>query len=220
MRRTDQGHPRGHYYHNDYHMQEYHLPSQGPTASYGTSVPPASYGTTAPVHEARSSTGPSPPPTYSAPPPQPYMDSYATNPYGPSQSPPYPTHSTPSSYPTSHSHSPFTPGQNPFPSQQMPPFTTSAQPAVSADIHPSYKYTSSGYGYEGGWNNAPRTYPGAGYDTETEYSPATTGINYPATTAVDHRVPVPGMGLRYTPESTYSDRNRPQPQPARDNRAR
>ncbi|OJJ83052.1 putative transcription factor RfeG [Aspergillus glaucus CBS 516.65] len=246
MRRKDQGHPRGHYYHNDYHMQqEYPLPHQGPNVlpptyghgasvppapSYGTSVPPASYGTSAPIHEARSSTGPSPPPTYSAPPPQQYMESYATNPYGQAQTPPYSTHSTPTSYPathsnhsnhsthsTTHSHSPFAPGQNQFPSQQqIPPFTTSAQPAVSAEIHPSYKYTSSGYGYDGGWNNAPRTYPGPGYETETEYSPITTGVNYPATTAADPRMP--GMGLRYTPESTYSDRNRPQP--ARDNRAR
>ena len=253
VRRTDQGYPRGNYFHNDYHMPDYHKPSQGPNV-HSTNLS-SSYAQSAPIHEPRQSQSavPSPPPTYSAPPPsQPsYMDSYPPQPpYGTSQSPSYssPPFSTPSSYSVPHSHSPFQASQSPYTPQQTPPFTASAQPAVTADMHhPSYKYTSSGYGYEGGWNNAPRTYPGTGYDAEPDYSPATTGTGYPTTTASDHRMPampamsginglngmsgmngmngvpgmsgippIPGMDSRYPPESTFSDRNRPQ-QP-RDNR--
>lgn len=78
---------------------------------------------------------------------------------------------------------------------------------MSADIHPSYKYTTSGFGFENGWSNAPRTYPGVGLDVEPEYSPVTTGMNYPSAPAADPRLP--GMDLRYTPESAYAA-SRPQ----------
>ncbi|PKX97163.1 putative transcription factor RfeG [Aspergillus novofumigatus IBT 16806] len=145
-------------------------------------VVPAPYASSS-IHEVRQQGGPSPPPTYSQPPSQPY--------------PPY---TAPSSYPSSHS--PFAAGQNPYPPQV--PYSAPGQPAVSADMHPSYTYTSNtGYPYENGRSNAPR-YTGPGYETESDYSPVTSGMTYPATTAPDPRI---GMDPRYTPEF---DRNRPQ----------
>lgn len=257
VRRTNQGHPRGSYYHHDYHMHDYHhMPSSQGHNMHPASLPQGSYAQQAPIHEPRQSQppGPSPPPSYSAPPSsQPsYIDSYPPqSQYGTTQTPPFssPSYSTSSSYTVPHSHSPFQAGQSPY-TPQTPPFTNAAQPAVSADVPPSYKYQNSGYGFEGGgngggWNNAPRTYPGGGYEPEQEYSPVTTGSGYPATTTVsDHRIPakpsmssmngmngmpgmngVPGMsGLppmsgmdgRYPPDSTFADRNRQQP--PRDNR--
>ena len=204
VRRTNQGHPRGSYYHHDYHMHDYHhVPSSQGHNMHPGSLPPGSYAQSAPIHEPRQSQppGPSPPPTYSAPPSsQPtYMDSYPPqSQYGASQTPPFssPSYSTSSSYTVPHSHSPFQAGQSPY-TPQTPPFTNSAQPAVSAEIPSSYKYQNSGYGFEGGgtggggggWNNAPRTYPGGGYDSEQDYSPVTTGSGYPATTVSDHRIP-------------------------------
>ncbi|KAK9551669.1 hypothetical protein V6Z77_007796 [Aspergillus fumigatus] len=145
------------------------------------------------IHEVRQQGGPSPP----QPPSQPYVDPYTQAPYGATQSPPY---TAPSSYPSSHS--PFAAGQNPYPPQV--PYSAPGQPPVSADMHPSYTYTSNtGYPYENGRSNAPR-YTGPGYETESDYSPVTSGMTYPATTAPDPRI---GMDPRYTPEY---DRNRPQ----------
>ncbi|EAW12728.1 putative transcription factor RfeG [Aspergillus clavatus NRRL 1] len=183
MRRADQGYPRGSYNH-DYSV------SQAPN------MIPAQYAASS-IHEVRQQTGPSPPPTYSQPPPQPYVDPYAQAPYATTQSPPY---TAPSSYPSSHS--PFATGQAPYPAQV--PYSAPGQPAVSAEMHPSYTYTSNtGYAYENGRNNAPR-YTGPGYEAESDYSPVTSGMTYPATTAPDPRI---GMDPRYTPEY---DRTRPQ----------
>ncbi|RAK98880.1 putative transcription factor RfeG [Aspergillus ibericus CBS 121593] len=192
LRRADQGYPRGSY-NQDYSYSQ--APNMG-SASYPVSA----------VHEGRQQGGPSPPPAYSAPPPAPQqfvVDPYAQPPYAATQSPPYPPAS---SYPPNHS--PFGTAANPYPPPQIP-YTTSSQPAVTAEMHPtSYTY-GTGYAYENGRNNAPR-YPGPGYEPESDYSPVTSGIPYPATTAPDPRI---GMDPRYTPEATYppADRNRPQP---------
>ncbi|RAL12703.1 putative transcription factor RfeG [Aspergillus homomorphus CBS 101889] len=188
-RRMDQGNPRGSYIH-DYSY------SQAPNIS------PVTYPATT-IHEGRQQGGPSPPPAYTAPPPAPqqFVDPYVQPPYAATQSPPYPT---PSSYPANHS--PFGTGQAPYPPPQIP-YSAPTQPAVSDAMHPSYTY-GTGYGYENGRNNAPR-YPGpATYEAEQDYPPVTSGIAYPPTTAADPRI---GMDPRYTPESTYPDRNRPQP---------
>ncbi|EAU33111.1 hypothetical protein ATEG_06567 [Aspergillus terreus NIH2624] len=188
LHRANQGYPRGSYIH-DYSMS--HAPNR----------PPASYASSS-IHEGRQQGGPSPPPVYSAPPSQTYgVDPYAQSGYSQTQSPPYPN---PSSYPPNPSnHSPFA-GQNPYPAAQVP-YTGASQPPVTADMHPTYTYASTpGYGYEGR-SNAPRY---AGYDPESDYSPVTSGIAYPPTTAPDPRI---GMDTRYTPESAYSDRGRPQP---------
>ncbi|KAA8647096.1 putative transcription factor RfeG [Aspergillus tanneri] len=171
--------------------------------------PRANYASSA-IHEGRQTQGPSPPPTYSAPPTQSYVDPYAQAGYQQTHSPPYPP---PSSYPSNHS--PFGgPGQNPYPPQQIPYSAPSQPPVSTTEMHPTYTYTTTtGYGYENGRNNAPR-YPGPGYEPESEYSPATSGMAYPATTAPDPRIG--GIDPRYTPESAYSDRNRPQPARERD----
>ncbi|KAI9045343.1 putative transcription factor RfeG [Aspergillus affinis] len=192
IRRADQGYPRGSY------IQDYSM-SQAPN------MVPANYATSS-VHEGRQQQGgPSPPPAYSAPPAQPYVDPYQAG-FAQTQSPPYPT---PSSYPSNHS--PFAPGQNPYP--QQIPYSAPSQPPVSSEMHPTYTYTSTaGYAYENGRNNAPR-YPGPGYETESDYSPVTSGMVYPATTAPDPRI---GMDPRYTPESAYSGGSRPQPARERD----
>ncbi|GIK00215.1 hypothetical protein Aspvir_004235 [Aspergillus viridinutans] len=183
MRRADQGYPRGSYIH-DYNVRA------------APNVVPAPYASSS-IHEVRQQAGPSPPPTYSQQPSQPYVDPYTQAPYGATQSPSY---TAPSSYPSTHS--PFAVGQNPYPPQV--PYSAPGQPAVSADMHPSYTYTSNtGYPYENGRSNAPR-YTGPGYETESDYSPVTSGMTYPATTAPDPRI---GMDTRYTPEF---DRNRPQ----------
>ncbi|KAI9930006.1 hypothetical protein MW887_011816 [Aspergillus wentii] len=195
-RRADQGYPRGSYIQQDYSI------SQPPPVS-------ASYSGSA-MHEGRPQPGPSPP-TYSVPPAQPpYMDYPQSHPYSATQSPPYPTQPT---YPTSHS--PFGSSQNTYPPQI--PYSAPSQPAVTADMHPTYTYTSNApYAYDAGRNNAPR-YTGPGYDAEPDYSPVTSGMPYPATTAPDPRI---GMDPRYTPDSaTYPDRN-PRPQPARETQPR
>lgn len=84
------------------------------------------------------------------------------------------------------------------------------QPPVTSEMHHQYTYASAGYGgFDNGRNNAPR-YAGAGYDTDSDYSPVTTGMAYPTTTAPDPRI---GMEPRYTPDSVYPDRNR---QPTRE----
>ncbi|KAL1982200.1 hypothetical protein VTN96DRAFT_1626 [Rasamsonia emersonii] len=159
------------------------------------------------IHEIRQQGGPSPP-TYNAAPAQ-YMDPYGQPPYGATQNPPYPPPSFPSSQPS------YGTGQNPYPPPPpQNPYSGPSQPPVSApDVHPSsYTYTSStvGYGYEGR-NNAPR-YPGPGYENDSEYSPVTSSMAYPAaTTAPDPRI---GMDPRYAPEPAYQDpraqTNRPQ----------
>ncbi|KKK25177.1 hypothetical protein AOCH_004555 [Aspergillus ochraceoroseus] len=145
--------------------------------------------------------GPSPPTTYAAPPQQ-YAEQYPPSGYPATSTPPY---TNAPSYPPNHSGA-FGAGQNPYPPPHVP-YSAPGQPAVTADMHPSYTYASSGYGYENGRNNAPR-YPGPGYEAESDYSPVTTGMAYPTTTAPDPRI---AMEPRYTPESTYPDRNRPQP---------
>ncbi|KAB8233128.1 hypothetical protein BDV23DRAFT_101088 [Aspergillus alliaceus] len=193
LRRADQGYPRGSY------IQDYSVSQPPPN------MVPATYASSS-IHEGRQQQGPSPPPTYSAPPPQPYVDPYTQPPYGQTQSPQYPVSS---SYPANHS--PFGSGQT-YPPPQVP-YSAPSQPPVSADMHQTYTYTTTaGYGYENGRNN-PR-YPGPGYETESDYSPVTSGIAYPATTAPDPRIG--GMDPRYTPESAYSDRSRPQPTRERD----
>ncbi|PWY90845.1 hypothetical protein BO70DRAFT_284110 [Aspergillus heteromorphus CBS 117.55] len=191
LRRADQGYPRGSYI-QDYSYSQ--APPNMASASYAAST----------IHEARPQQGgPSPPPTYSAPPPpQQFVDPYAQPVYAATQSPPYPT---PASYPANHS--PFGSGQNPYPPPQIP-YSAPSQPAVtSAEMHPSSYTYGTGYGYENGRNNAPR-YPGPGYEPEADYPTVTSGIAYPPTTAPDPRI---GLDPRYTPESTYSDRSRPQP---------
>ncbi|KAF9891189.1 hypothetical protein FE257_004753 [Aspergillus nanangensis] len=196
VRRADQGYPRGSYTH-DYSMS--HAPNMA-SATYASSS----------IHEGRQQQGPSPPPAYSAAPPtQSFVDPYGQPSYQQqTQSPPYPATS---SYPSNHS--PFGQSQNPY-NPQMPSYSAPNQPPVTSDVHQSYTYTTAAaYPFENGRNNAPR-YPGPGYDTESDYSPVTTGMAYPATTAQDHRMA--GMDLRYTPESAYSDRSRPQPARERD----
>ncbi|KKA18677.1 Transcription factor RfeG [Rasamsonia emersonii CBS 393.64] len=174
--------------------------------SRSPNTPPANYASSS-IHEIRQQGGPSPP-TYNAAPAQ-YMDPYGQPPYGATQNPPYPPPSFPSSQPS------YGTGQNPYPPPPpQNPYSGPSQPPVSApDVHPSsYTYTSStvGYGYEGR-NNAPR-YPGPGYENDSEYSPVTSSMAYPAaTTAPDPRI---GMDPRYAPEPAYQDpraqTNRPQ----------
>ncbi|OJJ48381.1 hypothetical protein ASPZODRAFT_1579923 [Penicilliopsis zonata CBS 506.65] len=185
-RRADLGYPRGSYI-------------QDLGKSQAPNVHPANYAAS-PIHELRQQQGPSPP-TYSAAPAQPYMDPYAQG-YGTTPNPQYPPATTYSS-----SHSPYGSGQPPYQPPQQ--YSGPSQPAVTTtDMHPTYTYTSNtGYGYEAGRNNAPR-YPGPGYENESEFSPVTSGMAYPPTTAPDPRI---GMDPRYTPDSTYSERNRPQP---------
>ena len=194
MRRSDAGYPRGSYNHH-------HQYSQGPN------MVPASYQASA-IHEVRQEIGPSQTPPFSSAPGQSYSQSYmdpmyAQASYG-TQSPPY---QPPPSYPQGHS--PFVQGQNPYPQAQMPPYSGQTQPPVTAEMHPAYTYAANaGYTYDPGRNN-PRYQPG--YDPEQDYthSPVTSGMAYPATSAPDPRIP---MDPRYTPESTYPDRNnRPQP---------
>ncbi|KAE8146460.1 hypothetical protein BDV25DRAFT_49642 [Aspergillus avenaceus] len=193
LRRADQGYPRGSY------LQQ--------SVSQPPNMVPTTYPPTTTIHETRTQQGPSPPPAYSAPPPpQSYVDPYTQPAYGQTQSPPYPAAS---SYPANHS--PFGSGQT-YPPPQLP-YTAPSQPPVSTDMHQTYTYTTTaGYGFENGRNN-PR-YPGPSYETEPDYSPVTSGIAYPATTAPDPRIG--GMDPRYTPESAYSDRSRPQPTRERD----
>ncbi|PTU25294.1 hypothetical protein P175DRAFT_0428077 [Aspergillus ochraceoroseus IBT 24754] len=183
--RADQGYPRGSYI-QDY---SYSQPNRVP-ANYSSAHP-----------EMPQGQGPSPPTTYAAPPQQ-YAEQYPPSGYPATSTPPY---TNAPSYPPNHSGA-FGAGQNPYPPPHVP-YSAPGQPAVTADMHPSYTYASSGYGYENGRNNAPR-YPGPGYEAESDYSPVTTGMAYPTTTAPDPRI---AMEPRYTPESTYPDRNRPQP---------
>ncbi|KAL4896050.1 hypothetical protein BDV59DRAFT_126878 [Aspergillus ambiguus] len=177
-----------------------HRANQGyPRASYASSS----------IHEGRQQGGPSPPQIYSAPPSQTYgIDPYA-QPYPQTQSPPYPNPSSSYPPPNPSNHSPFA-GQNPYPASQQIPYTTTSQPPVSADMHPTYTYTSAAgaYGYDGR-NTAPR-YAG-GYEHDPDYAPVTTGMAYPSTTAPEPRIG--SMEARYTPESAYSDRRS---QPARE----
>ncbi|KAJ5108525.1 hypothetical protein N7456_005200 [Penicillium angulare] len=191
-RRADLGYPRGSYI-QDVNMS--HAPNTGP-ANYASSG----------VHEVRQQQqqqGPSPT-TFSAAPAQTYMDPYSQGSYAGSQNAPY--NQPPSSY--SSTHSPYSSGQAPYPPPQVS-YSGPSQPVVTAaDMHPSSYTYSPGYGYEGG-RNAPR-YPGPGYDDQPEYSPQTTGMAYPTTTAPDPRI---GMEPRYTPEY---ERSRPQPTRERD----
>ncbi|KAJ5495369.1 hypothetical protein N7539_000485 [Penicillium diatomitis] len=188
-RDAEAGHPRGSYIH-------YVKPSPAPnsvSANYATSA----------IHEVRQQQGPSPT-TYNAAPAQPYLDPYSQSPYSAGQSAPYPAPAYTSS------HSPYGQGQAPYPPPQVT-YSGSQPPIVTtADTHPSlYTYTASGHnysGYEGNSRNAPR-YPGPGYD-DSDYSPASSGIGYPASTsAVDVRM-TSSMEPRYTPEY---ERSRPQP---------
>ncbi|KAL4877484.1 hypothetical protein BJY04DRAFT_209918 [Aspergillus karnatakaensis] len=181
--RADQGYPRGSYI-QDY---SYSQPSRA-TPNYATSMHP----------EMPQAQGPSPPTTYAAPPQQ-YADQYSTG-YPATSSPPY---TTAPSYPPNHSGG-FGAGQNPYP--QHVPYSAPNQPPVTSEMHGAYTYASTGYNFENGRNNAPR-YAGPGYETESDYSPVTTGMAYPTTTAPDPRI---GLEPRYTPESGYSDRSRPQ----------
>lgn len=189
-RRADLGYPRGSYVQD---VKISHTPNSVP-ANYATSA----------IHEVRQQQGPSPS-TFSAAPAQPYMDTYSQSPYSGSQNAPY---NNPSSY--SSSHSPYGSGQAPYPPPQVS-YSGPSQPVVTAaDMHPSsYTYSATGYGYEGSGRNAPR-YPGPGYDDQSDYSPVTSGMAYPASTAPDPRI---GMEARYTPEY---ERSRPQPTRERD----
>lgn len=185
--RADQGYPRGSY------IQDYSYPQTSrATPNYPT--PMGSMHSEMPQGQR-----PSPPTTYAAAPQQ-YAEQYHQGGYPSTSSPPY---SNAPSYPSNHSG--FAAGQ-PYPPQHIP-YSTPSQPSVTSELHPSYTYASSGYGFENGRNNAPR-YPGPGYDAESDYSPVTTGMAYPATTAPDPRI---GMEPRYTPDSGYPDRSRPQP---------
>ncbi|KAL4904500.1 hypothetical protein BDW74DRAFT_25568 [Aspergillus multicolor] len=186
--RADQGYPRGSYI-QDY---SYSQPSRA-TPTYSTTMSSSMH------PEMSHGQGPSPPTTYAAPPQQ-YSEQYHQSGYPATSSPSY---SNAPSYPSNHSG--FGAGQAPYPPQHIP-YSAPNQPPVTSEVHPSYTYASSGYGFENGRNNAPR-YPGPGYDADADYSPVTTGMAYPATTAPDPRI---GMEPRYTPESTY-DRSRPQP---------
>ncbi|KAJ0416249.1 hypothetical protein BJY00DRAFT_235339 [Aspergillus carlsbadensis] len=182
--RADQGYPRGSYI-QDY---SYSQPNRAASTFAPTMHPEMSQGP-----------GPSPPTSYAPPPQQQYADhQYPQGGYPATSSPPY---TSAPSYPPNHS---FGTGQNPYPPQHVP-YSAPSQPPVTSEVHPSYTYATSGYGFENGRSNAPR-YPGPGYDAESDYSPVTTGMAYPTTTAPDPRI---GMEPRYTPE--YSDRSRPQP---------
>ena len=184
-RRADQGYPRGSYI-------------QDANTAHAPNTLPAPYAASA-IHEVRQQQGPSPT-QFSAAPAQPYGDPYSQSPYSGAQNPPYPN---PSSY-SSSSHSPYGSGQAPYPPPQVSYSGPSQSVVTAAEMHPSsYTYSATGYGYEGGRNNAPR-YPGPGYEPEPDYSPVTSGMAYPTTTAPDPRI---GMEPRYTPEY---DRNRPQ----------
>ncbi|KAJ6034541.1 uncharacterized protein N7446_009290 [Penicillium canescens] len=165
--------------------------------------PRANYAASA-VHEVRQQQGPSPTPFTAAPAQQPYMDPYSQSPYSGSQNAPYTN--PPPAYTSTHS--PYASGTAPYPPPQVS-YSGSNQPVVTAaDMHPqSYTYAPTGYGYDNGRSNAPR-YPGPGYDAEQDYSPVTSGMAYPTTTAPDPRI---GMEPRYTPE--YERR----PQATRDN---
>jgi hypothetical protein len=187
-RRVDLGYPRGSYV-------------QDMNVSHAPNTVPANYSSSA-IHEVRQQQGPSPT-TFNAAPAQPYMDPYSQSPYSGSQTAPYNNNPSYSS-----THSPYGSGQAPYPPPQVS-YSGSSQPVVTAaDMHPSsYTYSNTGYGYEGGGRNAPR-YPGPGYDAESDYSPVTTGMAYPTTTAPDPRI---GMEPRYTP-----DYERSRPQPARE----
>lgn len=179
-RRADLGYPRGSYI-------------QDMNVSHAPNPPPANYSTSS-IHEVRQSQGPSPTP-FTAAPAQSYMDPYSQSPYSGSQSAPY---TNPSSY-TSSTHSPYASGTAPYPPPQVT-YSGASQPIVTAaDMHPqSYTYAPAGYGgYDNGRSNAPR-YPGPGYDADQDYSPVTSGMAYPTTTAPDPRIG--GMEPRYTPE--------------------
>lgn len=179
-RRADLGYPRGSYI-------------QDMNVSHAPNPPPANYSTSS-IHEVRQSQGPSPTP-FTAAPAQSYMDPYSQSPYSGSQSAPY---TNPSSY-TSSTHSPYASGTAPYPPPQVS-YSGASQPIVTAaDMHPqSYTYAPTGYGgYDNGRSNAPR-YPGPGYDADQDYSPVTSGMAYPTTTAPDPRIG--GMEPRYTPE--------------------
>lgn len=198
-RRADLGYPQGSYTHEIYTTQ-------------APNLHPASYAPS-PVQEARHHQGPSPPPYTTAPPPQ-FMDPYAPNPYGAvvaAAPPPAPNAPYPNAPAYGSGHSPYGSGQPPYQPPPPPanPYTGVSQPPVTApDPHQSYTYGNMPYGFDPGRNNAPR-YPGPGYDNDPEYSPATSGMPYPATTVPDPRT---GMDpLRYTPESAYPERARPQP---------
>ncbi|KAL2868528.1 putative transcription factor RfeG [Aspergillus lucknowensis] len=163
---------------------------------YSYSQPNRATPTYAPMHaEVPQGQGPSPPTTLSAPLPQ-YAEQYpATTSAQYSNAPSYPPN-----------HSGFGTGQNPYPPQHVS-YTAPNQPPVTTEGHPSYTYAPSNYGFDNGRNNAPR-YAGPGYDPESDYATVTTGMAYPTTAAPDPRIP---MEPRYTPESAYSDRSRPQP---------
>ncbi|KAJ5191657.1 uncharacterized protein N7498_010642 [Penicillium cinerascens] len=196
-RRADLGYPRGSYIQD---VNPSHAPNNH-SANYATSA----------IHEVRQQPGPSPATFSAAPAQQPYMDSYSQSPYGGSQNAPY---NNPSSYTSTHS--PYTSSQAPYPPPQVSYSGPSQPVATGADMHPpSYTYsaTGGGYGYEGGGRNAPR-YPGPGYDDQSDYSPVTSGMAYPTTTAPDPRI---GMEPRYTPEY---ERSRPQPTRERDQHRR
>ncbi|KAJ6107452.1 hypothetical protein N7523_008775 [Penicillium sp. IBT 18751x] len=191
-RRADLGYPRGSY---NQDVNPSHAPNNH-SANYATSA----------IHDVRQQPGPSPPTFSAAPVQQPYMDQYSQSPYSGSQNAPY---NNPPSYTSTHS--PYGAGQAPYPPPQVS-YSGSSQPVVTAaDMHPaSYTYSAAGgYGYEGGGRNAPR-YPGPGYDDQSDYSPVTSGMAYPTTTAPDPRI---GMEPRYTPEY---ERSRPQPTRERD----
>lgn len=190
-RRADLGYPRGSYVQD---VKISHAPNSVPVTYASSSM-----------HEMRQSQGPSPP-TFSATPAQPYGDAYSQSPYSGTQNAPY--NNNPASY--SSSHSPYGSGQAPYPPPQVS-YSGPSQPVVTAaEIHPgSYTYSTAGYGYEGGGGrNAPR-YPGPGYDDQPDYSPATSGMAYPASTAPDPRI----GEARFTPEY---ERGRPQPTRERD----
>ncbi|KAJ5146327.1 uncharacterized protein N7515_000891 [Penicillium bovifimosum] len=172
---------------------------QDVNVSHPPNTAPPSYAPSA-VHESRQSQGASPTP-FTAAPAQQYMDPYSQSPYSGSQNPPY---TTPSSY-TGPSHSPYASGTTPYPPPQVS-YSGSNQPVVTAaDMHGQTYTYSPGY-YDNGRGN-PR-YPGPAYDAEQDYSPVTSGMAYPTTTAPDPRI---GMEPRYTPE--YERR----PQASRDN---
>jgi hypothetical protein len=183
-RRADLGYPRGSY---NQDMPHSNPPAQGNYAA------PA-------IHEPRQSQGQSPTPFTAAPAQSYTMDPYSQGPYSGSQSAPYTqasSYTQQPSYTTPSTHSPYPPSQAQYPPPQVS-YSGSNQPIVtSADMHPqSYTYAPTSYGYDNGRSNAPR-YPGPGYDADQDYSPVTSGMAYPATSAPDPRI---GMEPRFTPE--------------------
>ncbi|CAI7642314.1 unnamed protein product [Penicillium bialowiezense] len=178
-RRADLGYPRGSYIQD---MNVSHAPNP-PQASYPAST----------MHEVRQSQGPSPTP-FTAAPAQSYMDSYSQPQQSSYSGPQNPSYNT---SPYTSTHSPYASGTAPYPPPQVT-YSGSNQPVVTAvDMPHSYTYAPTGYGgYDNGRNNAPR-YPGPGYDADQDYSPVTSGMAYPTTTAPDPRI---GMEPRYTPE--------------------